>query len=103
MGSDHEWGGWLRVDEQAVDILLRDLDVVEQWWREAEEGRFEIHNVEGHLAGMPTYVLVGCEQAAFGSPAISPLSNRAQGIRRARLAVERSLLAGARGRPRRAR
>ncbi len=52
-------GGWLTVEEHAVDVLLRDLDVVEWWWREAEEGRFEIHNVEGHLAGLPTYVLVG--------------------------------------------
>ncbi len=65
LAAPAEWGpimnggGWLTVDEQAVDILLRDLDVVERWSREAEGGRFEIHNVEGHLAGMPTYVLLG--------------------------------------------
>lgn len=69
LAAPGEWGpimnggGWLTVEEQAVDILLRDLDVVEWWRREAEEGRFEIHNVEGHLAGMPTYILVG-EMAA---------------------------------------
>jgi hypothetical protein len=65
LAAPGEWGpimnggGWLTVEEQAVDVLLRDLDVVERWWHEAEEGRFEIHHVEGHLAGLPTYVLVG--------------------------------------------
>jgi predicted nucleotidyltransferase len=65
LAAPGEWGpimnggGWLNVEGQAVDILLRDLDVVEGWLREAEEGRFEIHNVEGSLAGTPTYVLLG--------------------------------------------
>ncbi len=51
-------GAWLSVGGQAVDVLLRDLDVVERWQRKAERGEFEIDNVEGHLAGLPTYVLL---------------------------------------------
>jgi hypothetical protein len=52
-------GGWLEVDGEPVDILLRDLDVVERRTLEAAEGRFEILNLEGHLAGAPTYMLIG--------------------------------------------
>jgi predicted nucleotidyltransferase len=65
LAAPGEWGpimnggGWLTVEGQPVDVLLRDLDVVERWWREAQEGRFEIHHLEGHLAGVPTYLLVG--------------------------------------------
>jgi hypothetical protein len=42
-----------------VDVLLRDLDVVEGWWADAQAGRFDIDNVEGHIAGLPTYTPVG--------------------------------------------
>jgi hypothetical protein len=42
-----------------VDVLLRDLDVVEGWWADAKAGRFDIDNVEGHVAGLPTYTPVG--------------------------------------------
>lgn len=52
-------GAWLSVDGQPVDVLLRDLDVVERWWEDAQEGLFDIDNVEGHLAGLPTYVPIG--------------------------------------------
>lgn len=52
-------GAWLSVSEEPVDLLLRDLDVVECWWDKAQHGRFDIDNVEGHLAGLPTYVPVG--------------------------------------------
>jgi hypothetical protein len=52
-------GAWLSVDGEAVDVLLRDLDRVEHWWADAKEGRFEIDNVEGHIAGLPTYTPVG--------------------------------------------
>lgn len=52
-------GAWLSVRDQPVDVLLRDLDLVEHWWNDAQAGRFEIDNVEGHLAGLPTYVPVG--------------------------------------------
>jgi predicted nucleotidyltransferase len=52
-------GAWLSVEGEPVDVLLRDLDVVERWWAEAQSGRFEIDNVEGHIAGLPTYTPVG--------------------------------------------
>lgn len=52
-------GAWLSVQNQPVDVLLRDLDQVERWWADAQKGQFEIDNVEGHLAGLPTYVPVG--------------------------------------------
>lgn len=52
-------GAWLSVDGQPVDVLLRDLDQIEQWWEDAHAGGFEIDNVEGHLAGLPTYTPIG--------------------------------------------
>lgn len=52
-------GAWLSVDGEPVDVLLRDLDVVERWWADAQAGRFEVDNVEGHIAGLPTYTPVG--------------------------------------------
>src|SRR3954463_13529005 len=35
-------GAWLTVDGRAVDVLYRDLDVVEGWLEDAERGTFEI-------------------------------------------------------------
>src|SRR5919106_441735 len=52
-------GAWLTVEDQRVDLLYRDLDVVRHWLDEAEAGRYEVDQVEGYLAGMATYVLVG--------------------------------------------
>jgi predicted nucleotidyltransferase len=52
-------GAWLAVNGEPVDVLLRDLDVVEGWWSDARAGRFDIDNVEGHIAGLPTYTPVG--------------------------------------------
>src|SRR5918992_1239394 len=52
-------GAWLTVEEQRVDLLYRDLDVVQHWLDEAEAGRYEVDQVEGYLAGMATYVLAG--------------------------------------------
>ncbi len=52
-------GGWLRVNGQRVDVLYRDLDFVEQWVEEAQQGRFEVDNVAGHIVGLSTYVLAG--------------------------------------------
>jgi predicted nucleotidyltransferase len=57
-------GGWLLVDGIRIDVLYRDLDVVRQWIAEAEAGRFEIDELPGSLAGLPTYTLVG--EAALG-------------------------------------
>ena len=52
-------GAWLEVDHERVDLLYRDLDVVEHWIAESDAGRFEIDRVGGHIAGLPTYVLAG--------------------------------------------
>jgi hypothetical protein len=52
-------GAWLTVEDQRVDLLYRDLDVVQHWLDEAEAGRYEVDQVEGYLAGMATYVLAG--------------------------------------------
>lgn len=52
-------GAWLLIDGERVDLLYRDLAVVEHWLSEAEQGRFQIDNVGGYLAGMPTYTLAG--------------------------------------------
>jgi hypothetical protein len=59
------WGGllnggaWLEVDGASVDLLYRDLDVVEHELEEAEAGRFVIEEAQGYLAGLPSYFLVG--------------------------------------------
>jgi hypothetical protein len=52
-------GAWLTVEGQRVDLLYRDLDVVQHWIDEAEAGRYEVDRVQGQLAGMATYVLAG--------------------------------------------
>lgn len=52
-------GGWLTIDGERVDVLYRDLDFVEHWLREAQEGRYEVDNLAGQIAGIPTYVLAG--------------------------------------------
>lgn len=51
-------GAWLTVDGVSVDVLFRDLDVVERWLTDAELGRFEILAQNGYLVGAPTYVPV---------------------------------------------
>ena len=52
-------GGRLTVEGQRVDLLYRDLDVVQRWIDEAEAGSYEVERVDGYLAGMATYLLAG--------------------------------------------
>ncbi len=52
-------GAWLTVGGVLVDILFRDLDLVEHWLSEAHDGRFEVLDQHGYLVGAPTYLLVG--------------------------------------------
>jgi predicted nucleotidyltransferase len=52
-------GAWLSVGGIPVDVLFRDLDTIERWIEQAEQGRFEILTQNGYLAGAPTYVPVG--------------------------------------------
>lgn len=50
-------GAWLQHGGHRVDVLLRDLDVVESWMRRAGDGEFEVDALLGYLAGAPTYLL----------------------------------------------
>jgi hypothetical protein len=50
-------GAWLTVGGEVVDVLLRDLDTVDHWTRRAQDGKFEIDALLGHIAGVPTYIL----------------------------------------------
>jgi predicted nucleotidyltransferase len=52
-------GAWLRVDGEDVDVLYRDLDLVETWLAGVDEGRFEIDEAQGFVGGLATYVPVG--------------------------------------------
>lgn len=65
-------GASLAVEGRRAEVIYRDLDSVEHWVAEADRGRFEIDAVDGWLAGMPTYVLVGelatCEALAGELP-----------------------------------
>ena len=52
-------GAWLTIDGTPVDVLFRDLDTVESWLSEAQEGRFEVLSQNGYIVGAPTYLPVG--------------------------------------------
>jgi hypothetical protein len=52
-------GAVFDLDGRHFDIHFRNLDIVEHWTREANEGRFEVHILGFHLAGVPTYMLTG--------------------------------------------
>jgi len=51
-------GAWLTVEGTKVDVLLRDLDVVDHWSARAREGAFEVDALLGYVAGLPTYSLL---------------------------------------------
>jgi len=52
-------GGWLTVEGRRVDLIYRDLDVVEHWWAEARAGRFVVERLPFYLCGIPSYTLLG--------------------------------------------
>jgi predicted nucleotidyltransferase len=62
-GGVFNGGAWLRVPaggaEVPVDVHYRDLDVVEHELAEARAGRFRIEPLMFHLAGIPSYLVVG--------------------------------------------
>jgi len=43
-------GAWLRCEGEKVDVLLRDLNVVEYWTGRANEGEFETTEARGNRA-----------------------------------------------------
>jgi hypothetical protein len=65
VGEPGEWGrlanggARLTVAGQRVDLFYRDLDAVGCWLEQAQAGSYEVDRVEGYLAGMTSYVLVG--------------------------------------------
>jgi hypothetical protein len=65
VGEPEEWGrlanggARLTVGGLRVDLFYRDLDAVGSWRERAEAGSYEVDRVEGYLAGMASYVLVG--------------------------------------------
>ena len=80
-------GAWLTVDGTAVDVLFRDLDVVEGWLADAEAGRYAVLDQNGYLVGAPTYLpvgeLAGCRHLG-GATLPSPGVPGAAGGRRSR-------------------
>jgi len=69
-------GGWLRHGGERVDVILRDLDLVEHWTARAEQGEFEVDALLGYLAGIPTYSLcaerASCRLLRGSLPAAAP-------------------------------
>lgn len=57
-GGIFNGGAWLQVDGQSVDVIYRDLDVVEHEMGEAQAGRFHVEPLLFHLAGIPSYLVV---------------------------------------------
>ncbi len=58
-GGVFNGGAWLQIDGRRVDVHYRDLSVVEYEMAEAEHGRFRIEPLLFHLAGIPSYLVVG--------------------------------------------
>ncbi|MDT5042163.1 MAG: hypothetical protein QOE51_3148 [Actinoplanes sp.] len=52
-------GGWLRIDESAVDWLYRDVGRVEASLAAAERGRCAFHPQAGHPLGVPDFAYAG--------------------------------------------
>jgi predicted nucleotidyltransferase len=52
-------GGWLTIDGAPVDWIYRDLDRVEQAWRDAERGTYRFHAQTGHPLGVPDFAYPG--------------------------------------------
>jgi hypothetical protein len=68
-------GAWLQCEDMKVDVLLRDLDVVEHWTRRSADGEFDVEALLGYIAGIPTYVLsaeLACGQSLRGSVPTAP-------------------------------
>jgi predicted nucleotidyltransferase len=58
-GGVFNGGAWLTVDGRRVDVHYRDLDVIDHELAEARTGRFHIEPLMFHLAGIPSYLVIG--------------------------------------------
>ncbi|NMO02461.1 nucleotidyltransferase domain-containing protein [Gordonia sp. TBRC 11910] len=57
-GGIFNGGAWLRIDGRKVDIVYRDLVVVDHELGEAAAGRFHWEPLMFHLAGIPSYLVL---------------------------------------------
>ncbi len=80
-------GAWLTVANTPVDVLLRDLDTVEGWLADAQDGRFEVLSQNGYVVGAPTYLPVG--ELAVSQPIVGNLPRPSFPDRLAETALER--------------
>ncbi|WP_020497110.1 nucleotidyltransferase domain-containing protein [Sciscionella marina] len=58
-GGVFNGGAWVQPEGHQVDVHYRDLDVVERELEKAKAGRFHIEPLLFHLAGIPSYLIVG--------------------------------------------
>ncbi|WP_017622488.1 nucleotidyltransferase domain-containing protein, partial [Nocardiopsis chromatogenes] len=58
-GGVFNGGAWLTIEGRKTDVHYRDLDVVEHELAEAHAGRFHHEPLMFHLAGIPSYLVVG--------------------------------------------
>jgi predicted nucleotidyltransferase len=58
-GPIMDGGAWLTIAGTAVDVIFRDLVLVEAWLEDAAHGRFDVLTQNGYIVGAPTYVPVG--------------------------------------------
>jgi predicted nucleotidyltransferase len=58
-GGVFNGGAWLRVEGVPVDVHYRDLAVIEAEIAAAQEGRVRTEPLMFHLAGIPSYLVVG--------------------------------------------
>ena len=57
-GGVFNGGAWLELDGTKVDLLWRDLDVVDHEIAEAQAGRWRLEPLMFHLTGVPSYILL---------------------------------------------
>lgn len=58
-GGVFNGGAWLHIDDHDVDVHYRDLAHVKEQLIRAERGEFHIEPLMFHLAGIPSYLVVG--------------------------------------------
>jgi predicted nucleotidyltransferase len=58
-GGVFNGGAWLQIEGHHVDVHYRDLDTVDHEIAQANTGRFRVEPLLFHLAGVPSYLVVG--------------------------------------------
>lgn len=52
-------GAWFHVEGTDIDVLFRDLDTIDEYAAQAEQGLFDVLVQPGTIVGSPTYLPVG--------------------------------------------